>query len=136
MAKPDIHAQSSAKKFGGKPEDYISIHEFLDQSKAYMPDVRHRALTHNSFFVEVIIPKIFGKTITNSDGKQVFTQEIAELHVLEDYKKKFIPTPQDWLENINLKEWMVNGNGELPNSNKLINENVKNRFKENNLQID
>lgn len=136
MAKPDIHAKSSAKIFGGNPEDYIAIHEFLDQSKAYMPDVRHRALTHNSFFVEVIIPKIFGKTITNSNGKQVFTQEIAEQHVLEDYKKKFIPTPQDWLENINLKEWMVNGNGELPNSNKLISENVKNRFKKHVSQID
>lgn len=63
MAKPYIHAESSAKRFGGKSEDYVAIHEFLDSSKSYIPDVRHRALTHNSFFIEVIIPRIFGKTI-------------------------------------------------------------------------
>lgn len=46
MSKPFIHAQSSAKKFGGIWEDYISIHEFLDSSKSVIADNRHRALTH------------------------------------------------------------------------------------------
>ncbi len=31
MAHPNLHAKSSAKKFGGKPEDYIHLHEWLDE---------------------------------------------------------------------------------------------------------
>lgn len=50
MAKPYIHAISSAKRFGGKPEDYIEIHNLMDSSKGAIPDNRHRALTHNSWF--------------------------------------------------------------------------------------
>ncbi len=30
MSKPYIHALSSAKKFGGKPEDYLEIHQLMD----------------------------------------------------------------------------------------------------------
>ncbi len=30
MAKPWIHAVSSAKKFGGVPEDYFDIHNLMD----------------------------------------------------------------------------------------------------------
>ena len=33
MAKSDIHAQSSAVKFGGTPSDYIEIHEMIDKLK-------------------------------------------------------------------------------------------------------
>lgn len=29
MAHPLEHAQSSAKKFGGKPEDYLALHRWL-----------------------------------------------------------------------------------------------------------
>lgn len=128
MAKPYIHADSTVKKFGGKAEDYMAIHEFLDSSKAYFPDVRHRALTHNSFFIEVVIPRIFGRTIINSDGKECSTQEIAEQHVLEDFKKRFIPTPQDWLENIEMHEWMNNGLGKAPNSALKLEKYIKGRF--------
>lgn len=57
--KPHIHAESSAKKFGGKPEDYLDIHNLLDSSKAALCDSRHRVLTHNSWFVGVILEKIW-----------------------------------------------------------------------------
>jgi hypothetical protein len=46
MANPVFHAVSSSKKYGGKPEDYIKIHQFFDASKAMMADLRHRALRH------------------------------------------------------------------------------------------
>jgi hypothetical protein len=46
--KPLKHAVSSAKRFGGKPEDYQAIHDFFDMGKAAHPDVRHRALLHHS----------------------------------------------------------------------------------------
>lgn len=42
--KPFIRAQLSAKKFGGKPEDYLDIHHEMDISKSCLADVRHRAI--------------------------------------------------------------------------------------------
>ena len=32
--KPFIHARSSAAKFGGKPEDYLPVHDLMASSKA------------------------------------------------------------------------------------------------------
>jgi hypothetical protein len=119
MAHPLKHAQSSVKIWKGKTEDYIDIHSKLDCSKKYFPDNRHRILTHNMFFVfEVIIP-LFGEYITNSDGRQVSVKDICEYHILEDFRMKFIPTPQDWIENIPLMSWMQNGIGDPPSSAKL-----------------
>lgn len=63
MAKPIIHARSSARRYGGEPEDYLPIHDLMDSSKAAFPDNRHRALTHNSWFF-FIVEKIFGHEIT------------------------------------------------------------------------
>jgi len=94
------HALKSAKKWGGEAEDYQPIHDFLDSTKACMPDVRHRALLHNSFGI-FLVEKVFGPSITNSKGRIVATREIAEQHVIEDLG--FIPTPQDWLQCISLK---------------------------------
>ena len=48
MAKSDIHAQSSADKFGGTPSDYIEIHEMIDSSKAFHSDNRHRCVFHHT----------------------------------------------------------------------------------------
>lgn len=119
MATPRIHAESSVRRWGGTIEDYVDIHAKMDCSKKYFPDNRHRILTHNMFFIfEVIIP-LYGEYITNSDGKQVDVKNICELHILEDYHMKYIPTPQDWLENLQLKPWMQNGLGEPPSSAKL-----------------
>lgn len=111
MAKPWIHAKSSAKKYGGKPEDYIEIHNLMDSSKAAIADQRHRALTHNSWFIGTILEKIFGVTIQNSDGRQISVRSIGEQHVLEDYGMKYIPTAQDFLQEIEMQSWMQNGNG-------------------------
>lgn len=51
MSKPMIHAMSSAKRFGGVPEDYLPLHQFMDSSKSAHADNRHRALTHNAWFI-------------------------------------------------------------------------------------
>lgn len=114
--KPWIHAQSSAKRWGGRPEDYIEIHNLMDSSKAAMADCRHRALTHNAWFVGVILERIFGVTITNSNGRTVSVRSIGEEHVLEDYRGRFIPTAQDFLQNMELETWMVSGAGDPPTS--------------------
>lgn len=117
--KPYIHALSSAKKYQGKPEDYMPIHELMDSSKATVPDNRHRCLTHQSWFISVIIPKIFGETFVNSDGKVVSSRDIAEMHVLEDYHG-FIPSAQDFLAEMEYKPWMQNGEGVPPSAAKVI----------------
>lgn len=104
MAHSYHHAQSSAKKFGGKVHDYLEIHDFLDSSKQTYADFRHRALLHNTFGI-FICEKIFGHTITNSDGKQIPVRVIAEQHVREDHNGK-IPTPQEWLQSIQMEPWM------------------------------
>jgi hypothetical protein len=70
MSKPWIHAKSSARKFGGKPEDYIDVHNLMDSSKGTINDNRHRCLAHNSGFISADSPmeKIFGVIIMNSGG--------------------------------------------------------------------
>lgn len=119
MAKPWIHAQSSAKKYGGCPDDYIEIHNLMDSSKGTIADSRHRALTHNAWFLSVILERIFGVTLVNSDGMVISVREIGEQHVLEDYRMRFIPSAQDYLQEIEVQEWMVSGKGAPPSSAKL-----------------
>jgi hypothetical protein len=120
MSAPHIHSISSAKKWGGKMEDYMTIHKKMDCSKAYIADNRHRALTHNMFWIlEVMVP-LFGDIITNSDGKLVSVKDICELHVLEDFRMRFIPTAQDYLENIEWQDWFNNGASGYPSSAKKL----------------
>jgi hypothetical protein len=129
MSKPYIHALSSAKKFGGTFQDYISIHNLLDISKGACADHRHRVLTHNAFFIGVILemipfpnsaPPIDGlyTTIINSDGKHISVRDIGEQHCLEDFGG-FIPTLQDYIDHMEMTAWMSNGRGK-PNSIKSI----------------
>ncbi len=120
MSKPWIHALSSAKRHGGKPEDYLPIHNFMDSSKAAIPDNRHRALTHNSWFIGTILEKVFGVTIDNSDGRKISVRDIGEEHVLEDYGNKYIPTAQDFLQEMEFKDWMNNGASGAPPSHQKI----------------
>lgn len=104
MAHAWIHAKSSAKRFGGKPEDYLPIHDFFDCTKEFEPTFRHRALRHHTqgiFEAE----RIFGHVITNSDGKEVPVRVIGEQHVKEDFGG-FIPTVHDWLKDIPIQRWM------------------------------
>jgi hypothetical protein len=131
MSKPYIHSQSSARKYGGVPEDYIEIHSFMDCSKGAMADNRHRALTHNSWFLSNILERIHFSnsgpmlpngtfpTITNSDGKVVSVRDIGEQHILEDYAGRFIPSAQDFLGEMEYKPWMQNGKGTPPSFEKI-----------------
>lgn len=123
MSKPYLHAISSAKKFGGIPDDYMPIHEFMDSSKAVIADNRHRALTHNSWFIGTVIPRVFGETFKRpSDSKVISSRDIAEQHVLEDYKNKFIPSAHDFISLIPFEMWMQNAQKGIPQScKKLIN---------------
>lgn len=105
--KPYDHAVSSAKQFGGTPEDYLEIHNFMDSSKAHIADGRHRAILHSSFGI-FITERVFGVVIENSDGRKVSVRDIGEQHVLEDLGT--IPTVADWLKDLPIKSWMGNKN--------------------------
>lgn len=107
MAHPYHHSLSSSRKFGGVPEDYLVIHQWFDQTKAHIPDVRHRAVLHSSFGI-FLCEQVFGATITNSRGKQVPVRLIGEQHVMEDCGGR-IPTLQDWLQGLPIEPWMLQG---------------------------
>jgi hypothetical protein len=103
MAHPLKHAQNSVKRFGGQAEDYLAVHQWFDESKAFFADFRHRALRHHAEGI-FLSERIFGVTITNSDGTQVPVRYIGEQHVREDLGR--IPTAQDWLSQIKPQRWM------------------------------
>ena len=125
-----IHSLSSVKRWGGKVEDYLQIHILLDSPKETMNNNTSRALTHNTWFCYHIIPRVFGYNITNSDGKSVDTVDIAMLHVAEDFRMKFVPTPQDYLKHIKIQPWMHNGVKNIDNQESKENaENLQKHLK-------
>jgi hypothetical protein len=103
---PWKHAQSTAQKWGGTPDDYIHIHEWFDETKQYTGDWTHRALRHHSAGIQWCIDK-FGHVVINSSRQQIPTKLIAEQHVMED--SGFIPTPQDYLSPLAMhpEKWML-----------------------------
>lgn len=104
VSKPLVHARSSARRFGGMPEDYLAIHEKIDSTKAAHAQVTHRCVFHSAFGI-YLIEELFGRTLTNSDGKEVFVRDVAEQHVLEDLG--CIPSLSDWLHEMPAKPWMA-----------------------------
>lgn len=101
--KPFQHAKNSAKKYGGQPDEYQAVHDFIDSTKAALPDMRHRAILHSAFGC-YLVEQLFGTTITNSEGRRVCTRDLAEDHIIEDLG--FIPTVERWLRNMNEEPWM------------------------------
>lgn len=104
------HAVSAARKWGGKPEDYLPIEEFIDSSKRIIGDVRHRAVYHHTEGT-FLCARIFGETITvtKKSGKgtvEVPVRLIAERHIEEDLG--WLPTPADYLKRIDIvqHDWM------------------------------
>lgn len=106
MANPYHHAVSSARKHGGKWEDYHAVHAWFDESKGMMADVRHRALRHHAEGI-MMAERLFGPVIRNSAGRDVPTRFIGEQHVIEDIGR--IPSMQDWFENMRIMPWMRKG---------------------------
>jgi len=121
---PIWHSESAVKQWGGSIEDYLPLHEKMDCSKAWMSDNRHRCLTHTMFWIKEVMVPIFGSYITLENGKKISVKDICERHILEDFKMKFIPTPQDFIQEMDFKPWMQNGNGVCPSAAKLYKELV------------
>lgn len=107
MAHAYHHAESSARRFGGIPDDYVAIHTWFDQTKAAIAHPIHRALRHHAWGV-FEAERIFGVTITNSDGNRVPVRLVGEQHVREDCGGR-VPSVADWLANVTLQGWMLKG---------------------------
>lgn len=124
MAKAIIHAESSARKWGGSAQDYFAIHEFLDSSKGPggCSSNAHRALLHHSN-AGWVCDRVFGPTFevtvdvkkAHPDGsveivgqrpKTISTRDILEQHLLEDNNGKYMPTLADYLVSFEVQDWM------------------------------
>lgn len=101
--KPFLHSRIHQKRYGGLESDYADIDDFIDSSKAAMPDVRHRAILHSAFGC-FIVEQMFGRTRMNSDGKEYSPRDVAEDHILQDLG--FIPTMEQYLNNMTIQGWM------------------------------
>jgi hypothetical protein len=103
---PWKHAESTARKWGGSPSDYVAIHDWFDETKQFTGDWTHRALRHHSAGIQWAIDK-FGHVVVNSKGHSIPVKMIAEQHVEEDCG--FVPTPKDYLKLLtqNPERWML-----------------------------
>ena len=101
--KPYLHGRLHAKKYGGHPDDYADIDDFIDSSKATFPDFRHRAILHSAFGC-FLVEQMFGRVRTNSAGITYSPRDIAEDHIIQDLG--FIPTVEKYLENMTPQPWM------------------------------
>jgi hypothetical protein len=110
MPHPLFHAESSVRRFGGRIDDYLPLHTWMDASKASFADFRHRALRHHSFGI-FEAEHHFGVAITLADGRRIPVRLILELHVKEDCGG-VIPTVADWLAGLPRRGWMSRGYGE------------------------
>lgn len=95
--KPLQHAQISQKTHGGKWQDYIEIHNFLDSSKAACARFKHRFLLHHAEGIELGV-QIFGENLTNSEGKTIGIRRLLTEHLIEDVGK--IVTIDDWARDL------------------------------------
>lgn len=136
MAHPYHHAVSSARQFGGVPEDYQAIHDWFDETKSMIADVRHRAARHHAEGI-FVCEQVFGTTITlstcakcgeapdehvltfgdlaeidagTSDKHEFVAKVIPTRWVGEQHVREdlgFIPSLQDWLKDLPLQPWMM-----------------------------
>jgi hypothetical protein len=104
MSHPQIHAERSARKWGGVPADYLPIHTWFDATKAHLADNRHRMILHNGFGI-ALAEQVFSASLQNADGQRVFVREIGLQHVREDLG--FVPSLAECLSELPLHPWMA-----------------------------
>jgi hypothetical protein len=108
MAHPMQHCKSSVRKWGGQASDYQAIHDWFDETKAWIGHSKHRMFRHHSEGI-FECEKKFGPSFENSDGKKVYTRYVGEQHVKEDCNN-YIPTAKEWVDMISSgkpKEWAI-----------------------------
>lgn len=102
MAHPWHHALSSVKQFGGITEDYLHLHHWMDETKMFFADFRHRALRHHVEGVS-LGATLFGELLTNTDGCVVLVRDVLTQHLHEDCGQ--LVHASDWLECMKSPSW-------------------------------
>ena len=108
MAHSLLHAKSSVRKWGGIIDDYLFIHQWFDETKAWVGHSEHRVFRHHSEGI-FECEKKFGSQFTNSDGKTIYTRYVGEQHIKEDCNN-YIPSAKEWLVALRAKKkptWMI-----------------------------
>ena len=95
--KPLQHAQISAKTHGGRWQDYIEIHSFLDSSKSACTHFKHRFLLHHREGIE-LGARIFGASLPNSENKTIETRRLLTEHLIEDVGK--VVSVEEWARDL------------------------------------
>jgi hypothetical protein len=138
VAHPHHHAISSARRFGGVPDDYLAVHNFLDSTKASWADHRHRAVLHHSYGIFLAeqmfglreevrilrrlldrIPRwlqvMLGMRIPNASPVVMRVssgRDVPIRQIAEQHVLEdcgFIPTLDDYLGGMPKKPWMYRG---------------------------
>lgn len=89
------HCLLSQHKFGGAAADYLPVHRFLDSSKLFCFQPRHRLLLHHTTGIEWAT-ELLGDVLTTSDQRQVLVRDVAAAHCQEDLSGR-VPTLEEWL---------------------------------------
>jgi hypothetical protein len=104
--EPEQHCMTSVANFGGKPDDYLTVHEFLDEVVARYPNLPGAWVITHSTFGLALVEAVVGPYITRADGKIVPTRTIAEKHILSEYRH--INTVHAFLSHMPVVPWMGN----------------------------
>ncbi len=91
------HSLLSQKKFKGAAADYLEVHRFMDASKLFCFNIRHRILLHNTYGIDLCIQK-FGTLLTHSGGDTLLIRDIAAEHCKEDLLGA-VPTLNHWFKH-------------------------------------
>lgn len=101
----DELCDESVRYFGGQPEDYMKLHQFMDTCEGLVPGAE--GITHSTFglgLAELALGWVVGT-------REVPTRTVAEKHILAQFGS--IPTAQDWLSSIPVRPWMYNQASQL-----------------------
>jgi hypothetical protein len=104
VSNPLVHAERSARQWGGTPDEYLPLHQWFDGTKAHLADNRHRMVLHNAFGI-LLAEQVFGPALVNTAGRRVFTRGLGLQHVREDLG--FVPSLAECLAELPLRPWMA-----------------------------
>ncbi|WP_196160855.1 hypothetical protein [Reinekea sp. G2M2-21] len=92
MTHPTLHAESSARLFGGQSSDWLPVHLYLDDTKKAFGDFRHRAFRHHEQGA-----LLCATSLATDPAHQEKLYLVAEQHIREDCGGR-LPTIEDWLD--------------------------------------
>ncbi len=100
--KPLQHARITAHRYGGRWQDWIAIHDWIDRSKMVFSSMQHRMFLHSDFG-EWLTVRIHGEAIKAAEGMAVSTRNLFRDHQVEDLGR--IVSLSEWLREADPEYW-------------------------------